>query len=177
MLLLSTWIATFLEWFKELDDVVDAGFFATLAGLSLAAAAFLSGAISNSRVRLTQMDDKLSNARKDANEYPENREKAEQWAKEHPSATEEEIEGKDYQAEVKVFVQRHLGRNAAQSSLDELVASKNSIIKSFYCFLIGLGEAMTLDLWAKASINVAAEGAATCFDAIRCARRGAFRRV
>lgn len=165
ILLLTIQVQTFIEWFGELDKVLDATFFATLAGLALAAASFLSGSVNDAQHRVDGLAELLERKRRDAGEYVEDRQRGDDWFGKQRDPSEAQIEAEKFPAEVKVYLKQRLRYDRAAAVAADLARSRQAIITSFYLFLLGLFEALTMDLWVKAGLELA-EGMAFSVQAL-----------
>ncbi len=155
---LNVLLKTSFKWFVELDKVLSYTLFATLAGLALAAAAFLSGVLGEARARLKLLNKEISEhcGKIDF----EVRKPGEDWLKQYctdngtyPSI--EIIEAQRFNSEIAVYLQCISKSQRVKHEPDEVSKSRYDILASFVIFLIGLIEAVTLDPFAEASVGVA----------------------
>ncbi len=158
VLLIAAWliliVVTFLwnllgQWFGMLDQVLKADFFATLAGLSLAAASFLVTGIEQSRSRVNTAISARDQAREYARKSSQFVDACKWYEKDHPSA--DAIERSLYVTDVKTFLLRWHEVDELQHPIAMMETGKRRFIASFYFLAAGLVEALTLDLWADSA--------------------------
>ena len=138
-------------WFLQLDARANEQLFATLAGLALAAASFLTSSVGNQSRLLEEARGEVTRTwERTRQEDIQDREHAEKWFDKNRTASKEEID-KVFSSPFSSYLQARRVERTAARTLGGLVESRKAILFSFFCFLFGLIEAMTLDIWSGKS--------------------------
>lgn len=143
------------EWFRLLDAALDVALPATLAGLSITAATFLSGRPAEMAAELTTLQDAATEKRGEAEraasalEISDAVDKGDAWIKGYltvPSVVT--INTQDFKVPaVNVWLERMRNVLLQQQEIDGLTEAKRNLTRSFMWFAVCLFEMLTLDLW------------------------------
>ena len=154
---LSVWFHVFWQWLQLLDSTLDAQFFMTVAGLSLAAAAFLYGSRDQAMRTIADLDKEVDTIGGMAKKYClDDLQRAEK------ELDEAEKRGNlvatlSYTPTVATYmIARHRLREAKLRA-DALKLAQRRLTDSFYIFVVGLVLSLTVDLWAEAGMGTVAE--------------------
>lgn len=148
------------KWFVQLDSVLHAELFATLAGLSLAAAAFLLTSGEDAESRASDAASGVSSAREDAihrtfeEDFEEDVVNAESWFLGLDPPRRGDVLSSSYDVEIKSYLLRKLDAKAFDNLAHSGKEAMSFLIMSFMFFVFGLIEAFTLDLWTSAKTDL-----------------------
>ncbi len=134
---------TLALWTEELDVVLDASFFSTIAGLSLAAAAFLFSPIEQALQEIERLKRSQREIENDA------------WERAGNGAQEEPRQVQYTSKEKEIFNTLRLLIVSNESKLTHYETAKDYFLFSFQLFVVGLAGALSLDLWAEAGERLA----------------------
>ncbi|MEE9216199.1 MAG: hypothetical protein V3U32_02085 [Anaerolineales bacterium] len=139
-----------VTWVQSLDQVLDAAFFATLAGLSLAAASFLIAAAELVGGMVPKAKEESNAARDRADQKPDFG-AAHEWYinRRHPSPAE--IDAKRYSHEVTEYLHRRRELDRLKYASTSMHQGSRDFITSFLFLIAGLVEALSIDLLADAA--------------------------
>lgn len=138
-LVIASWLSLFIQYVMTLDRILTPSLFGTLAGLSLAAATFLSGAVRESYSDIDRLHEERLKARNRLTDteimrvarFP------------HPEITLNQQEAEYHRA---------IENYASQSVMSKnLVKANKQLIMSFYLLAWGLVETLTLDALVDSS--------------------------
>jgi hypothetical protein len=137
-------------WCRELDKLLDPSLAATLTGLSLAAATFLTGREKDFSERVNELHDEAQKWYGHClqKKLDDERSDAEGWFKEQEDITQAKIKEKNLSSEVESYLGVKLRIIDEENLGSQIKEGRNYLIMSFYCFLFLLIESLTLDLLA-----------------------------
>ncbi|MBV2135335.1 MAG: hypothetical protein KUF79_00845 [Candidatus Thiodiazotropha sp. (ex Ctena orbiculata)] len=139
------------DWISALDAVLNTSLFATLAGLALAAAAFLIslGEIQKEKGILAKREKDNLWSKLDQQKSTE----ITNWENKNKPITISKIEDeKNLNDDQKNYMQEKLNIRRYENLVVNIRSGREYLIYSFFVFVIGLGVTLTLDLAADASI-------------------------